>query len=70
MNSAASMITPPLKRAELAEKLGVAGKELTAAIREMKHRGKVIQRRISAGPLTTKKMVVFHFVATNLNLEV
>ena len=64
------MISPPLQRADLAEKLGIKGKELTAAIREMKKCGRLIQRRVSAGPMTAKKKVVFNFVATNLNLEV
>lgn len=55
---------------DLAEQLGVKGKELTAAIREMKKCGKLIQRRVSAGPTTPKKKTVFNFVATNLTLEV
>ncbi|MFZ2974943.1 MAG: hypothetical protein WA049_20130 [Ferribacterium limneticum] len=64
------MISPPLQRTDLAEQLGVKGKELTAAIREMKKCGRLIQRRVSAGPMTAKKKVVFNLVATNLNLEV
>ena len=64
------MISPPLSRNDLAEQLGTKGKELTAAIREMKKCGRLIQRRVSAGPMTPKKKVVFNFVATNLTLEV
>lgn len=64
------MISLPLTRADLADQLGIKGKELTAAIRAMKQCGKLIQRRVSAGPTTPKKKVVFNLVATNLNLEV
>ena len=38
------MISPPLQRADLAKKLGMKGKELTAAIREMKKCGRLILR--------------------------
>lgn len=55
---------------DLAEHLGKKGKELTAAIREMKKCGRLIQRRVGAGPMSAKKKVVFNLVATNLNLEV
>lgn len=65
-----AMISPPLQRTDLAEQLGMKGKELTAAIREMKKCGRLIQRRVNAGPMTAKKKVVFNLVATNLNLEV
>lgn len=64
------MISPPLSRRELAEKLGATGKELTQRIREMKQCGRLIQRRVSAGPMTPKKKVVFNFCPTNLELEV
>jgi len=64
------MISPPLTRADLSEQFGAKGKDLTVVIREMKKCGKLIQRRVSAGPTTPKKKVVFNLVATNLNLEV
>jgi hypothetical protein len=64
------MISPPLTRADLAAQTGCKGKELTQRIREMKKAGSLIQRKVSAGPMTAKKKVVFNIVATNLNLEV
>lgn len=64
------MISTPPTRSELASQIGAEGKELSAAIRAMKQCGKLIQRRVSVGPTTLKKKVVFNFVATNLNLEV
>ena len=54
----------------LAEKFGLKGKKLTVEIRRMKQCGKLIQRRVSAGPTSPKKKVVFNLVATNLTLEV
>lgn len=64
------MISPPMSRSEVGNQLGATGKELTAAIKAMKLERRIIQRRVSAGPMTTKKKVVFNFIATNLSLPV
>jgi hypothetical protein len=64
------MFSPPLSRAELSDRLGKRGKELSLAIRELKTDGRLVQRRISAGALTPTKKVVFHFVPKNLELEI
>lgn len=64
------MISPNFMRSELADRFGVKGKDMTQRINELKQFGKLIQRRVSAVPMTKKKKVVFNFVATNLQLEV
>ena len=66
------MIPPPLPRNELEQQLAEKGKELTAKLKQMKAEGRLIQRRVSAGPAVPTKKVVFHLVPVSLelNLEV
>lgn len=63
------MFSAEFTRAQIAEKLGLKGKELTAELRSLKRQGKIIQRRKFVEPtVSNKKVTVFQYVAVNMEL--